>query len=775
MRAPTIACAILLGLALALTAIAFSSAGGAASGPITERPAATSARYPIRHIIIIDKENHSFDNIFGLFPGADGARYAEISTGKTVKLGHTPDNTLLDVGHAGEAAALAVNNGRMNRFDLLPGAIQDGKDIADSEYTEKDIPNYWKYAKTFTLDDHLFATIMGPSFPNHLVTVAATSGYTTDNPHGQLLHAWGCDGGSSSWVNGINAAGKPFLTHPCFNFQTLPDLMQKYHVSWKYYAPPQFASGYVWSALDAIKHIRYGPLWKSNVQSDKTFVSDVKHGRLPAVSWLVTNARLSDHPPASICLGENWTVQMINAVMQSKYWPSTAIFLTWDDFGGFYDHVAPPRLDDISLGPRVPSIVISPYARPHYIDHKTLDFDSLLRFIEDDFSLPSLTSRDKSARSIVSSFNFSQTPRSPLVLHTRRCPKSAYLNHESLRGAVVSVKSQGGLHSVVIRIQGGTLVTVLFGPSYNLNDHGKQRLRFSDITPGDIVTTSGTPDPQRALYYSAFSLLDTSVSDVHNQAAVINEMTPGSLEAAATMGGKSVLLTFSRKTAVTLPDGTRGTVSDIVGNQAVRVSGLLNTRTLTMIRTTSVRIMTLPGSRVSLTILHPTITSGSKQVLAIGAAAGSTVSITVRYPDGKTTHGTASVDHSGQGSYSFKVRSGVDTARSDRAEVTVSTGGSTAAAGFTVSRAPLEVYASSSKVTAGGGQEAIVYGPKHGSVRLQILWPDGRYSTHTIQVGSSGRGTYSFHTRSARGTVELQVTATTTTGTLFATTKFKVT
>ena len=136
----------------------------------------TVPRFPIKHIIIIDKENRSFDTMFGQFPGADGTTHAQLSSGKVVRLGHTPDRLLLDVGHAGEAATLAVNNGRMNRFNLLPGAIQDGRDVAVSQYAQRDIPNYWRYAGAFTLDDHFFSTIMGPSFPNHLATIAAQSG-----------------------------------------------------------------------------------------------------------------------------------------------------------------------------------------------------------------------------------------------------------------------------------------------------------------------------------------------------------------------------------------------------------------------------------------------------------------------------------------------------------------------------------------------------------------------------------------------------------------------
>jgi phospholipase C len=477
-----------------------------------EPPTVHRARYPITHIVIIDKENRSFDEMFGRFPGADGAWRARLSTGRVVPLGHTPDRLLLDVSHAGAAAVFAVDHGRMDRFDQLPGAWQDGTDIADTQLRRSDIPDYWRYAATFALDDHFFSTIMGPSFPNHLITVAATSGDTVDNPHGQLVRAWGCDSGPHSVVNGIDpATGKPFVTHPCFDFRTLPDLLQQDGVSWKYYAPRPYSYGYVWNSLDAIRHIRYSPLWRTNVATDAGFLRDVASGHLPRVSWLVTDARESDHPPASICLGERWSVEVIDAVMRSRYWKDTAIFLTWDDFGGFYDHVAPPRLDYISLGPRVPSIVISPYARPHYVDHAQLEFDSFLRFIEDDFQLPSLTDRDRQARSMLSSFDFGQTPLPPLVLKPRTCPKSAYVTATRLSGRVVRLAVAHSLHSIVLRIGGGTAVTVLFGPHYDLRDRRGNRLSFRQIRPGDRIVTNGTPDPQRALVYTAGSLTDASI------------------------------------------------------------------------------------------------------------------------------------------------------------------------------------------------------------------------------------------------------------------------
>jgi phospholipase C len=779
-RYSSILCALLLGLGLALAALAVSAGrGGAEGAPAYTHAPGPATRYPIKHIVIIDKENHSFDNMFGLFPNADGADAARLSTGRIVRLGRTPDNTLLDIGHAGDAAVLAVNNGKMDRFDLLPGAIQNGKDVALSEYHEADIPNYWKYARTFTLDDHLFATIMGPSFPNHLISVAGTSAYTTDNPHGQLVHAWGCDGGKRSWVDGISPAGKPFLTHPCFNFQTLPDLLQKAHISWAYYSPPTFASGYVWNALDAVKHIRYSSMWSTHVRDNNTFVSDAQSGQLPAVSWLVTDARQSDHPPASICLGENWTVRTINAIMTSKYWKNTAIFLIWDDFGGFYDHVAPPRVDDISFGPRVPSIVISPYARRHYVDHSQLDFDSILRFIEDDFSLPRLTTRDRDAQSIVSSFSFSQSPISPLVLQPRTCPRTAYAKRKNFSGTIVSIRNSGGLHTVVIRISGGTLITVLFGPSYMIRDRGPDHLSFHEVTTGDSISTSGTPDPQRALYYSGFTATDRSVTGFKNKTVVINEVTPDGTQASAVLDGRTVLVNFSPKSTVFLPDGTRGSIADIVGNQVVRISGLLNTRTLTIVRTTTVRILTLPGARLSLSVGHQTVAPGSQQSLVISAPADSSVHITIRYASGKRTSHAISVNHAGRGTYTFTVPVDANSASSQRAVVTVTEGGSTAMSGFIVGRGPLEVYAAHRRAKPGSRQRLTIFGLKRAAAQVQILWPDGRFTTHRIRLDSRGRAVYAFTVRSlakkSGRTVQVQVTEATRSGTVFASTSFRET
>jgi phospholipase C len=159
------------------------------------------------------------------------------------------------------------------------------------------------------------------------------------------------------------------------------------------------------------------------------FLSDAAKGNLPTVSWIVTPSNVSEHAPASVCVGENWTVQMLNKLMRGKDWSSTAVFLTWDDWGGFYDHVAPLQVDNYGLGFRVPLLVISPYAKKGYIDHTQYEFSSMLRFAEDELGLPTLTGRDKAANDMMQAFDFTQSPRSPLMLQQRTCHTAMSYNN----------------------------------------------------------------------------------------------------------------------------------------------------------------------------------------------------------------------------------------------------------------------------------------------------------------------------------------------------------
>jgi phospholipase C len=780
MRGRTLVAALCLVLSIILAVVASLQTRTSATADTPPPHAEGSApRYPIKHIIIIDKENRSFDTMFGRFPGADGTTHAKISTGQTVPLNRTPDRMFLDVGHAGDAALLAVDNGKMDRFDLLPGAQQLGRNLATSQYAQADIPNYWRYAKRFTLDDHLFSTIMGPSFPNHLISVAATSGGTTDNPRGQVRHAWGCDGGPTSVVSGITPQGRHFETRPCFNFKTLPDLLQKAHISWKYYAPPPYKSGFVWSTLDAIKHIRYSSLWKSNVPSDKQFIPDVKNGRLPAVSWLVTNAGQSDHPPAAICVGENWSVHVINAVMRSKYWKDTAIFLMWDDFGGFYDHVPPPPLDYVSLGPRVPNIVISPYARPHYVDHTQMDFDSVLRFVEDDFHLPSLTERDRTATSIRSSFDFTQPPSSPLVLKPRTCPKADYITRTVLNGQIVRLQREQKLHTIVLRIKGGALVTIILGPSYNLRDARDDKLTFTDLAPGDAISSPATPDPQRALVYSAFIVRDNSIVPITNRTVVLQNISQDGSFADAKLGKKDVVVSLGGPIKITLPSGATGSRADLVGGQVVTVTGFLNTRTMTVVRTTAIKVVTTQRARLAASVKRPAVKAGSRQTLSLSGSPGSTVSVDVRFAGGKNIHRSVHISSAGRATYSFAVPFDANSSTSQRATVTATGGTNTVTSSFIVKRAPVEVYASQASVSSNARQTLIVFGAKRGTVTVTLLYPDGHYAAHKLRLNSAGEGKYTFQVRrlsskNAGRTVDVQAMENRSSGVFIAVTHFKI-
>jgi phospholipase C len=561
--------------------------------------AVVQPRYPIDHIIIIDRENHSFDNLFGTFPGADGKSTAQLSDGKTVRLGHTPDHTVLDLGHAGDSAAFAVDRGRMDRFALLPGAIQNGQDIADSQYRQSDIPDYWRYAQHFTLDDHFFSTIMGPSFPNHLAVVAASSANTIDNPRDITFHSWGCDSGPYAVVDAVDPrTGEPYLTKPCFNLRTLPDVLQQHHISWKYYAPPAFQSGYIWSSLDAIRHIRYSNLWKTNVPPDTAFMSDLHEGKLPAVSWLVTKAEQSEHPPYSMCVGENWTVDQINAVMKSRYWKTTLIVLTWDDFGGFYDHVAPPRLNYISLGPRVPTIIISPYARPHFVDRSRLDFTSILKFIEQDFRLPPLTSLDRKSHSLLSSLNFKQKPLSPLVLAKRACPASDLNIHITVDGTYLRLTHPPYGAELEVRLKGGDIATLLVSSSTTLVQmRNSNRAELSDYRQGDRIVANAIPDQQRALLYGAAVLHDFDLVPFGPRTGQVVAVGQGGGDIEVRFGPRTLLVDLTNRTSIARRNGRKGSVADLAPGAEVSVTGVLNTRLDEMVRVAAIKVTTVPHGK----------------------------------------------------------------------------------------------------------------------------------------------------------------------------------
>ena len=393
--------------------------------PPVADPRLPALRSKIQHIVFIIKENRSFDNYFGTFPGAEGATTGTISTGEEIPLRHSPDRAPRDLGHEWEDTHLAIDDGKMDRFDLVAGGNVDNDFLSMSQFLDSDIPNYWSYAEHFALGDHMFSSLAGPSFPNHLYTVAAQSGGVISNPSALQ---WGCDAPASATVDVMATNGDSSRAAPCFEFTTVADRLEAAGVSWRFYAPVRGQTGYIWSTLDAIGHIRNSSLWTDRVLSDERFLDDASSGNLPAVSWLVPDFNVSDHAPrppignGSVCEGENWTVQHINAIMQGGNWPSTVIVLVWDDFGGFYDHVPPPTVDTYGLGPRVPFILMSPYVKEGTISHTNYESGSVLQLIENRYKLKALAKRDVEANSLLDMFDFTQSPAPPLVLPLRDCP-----------------------------------------------------------------------------------------------------------------------------------------------------------------------------------------------------------------------------------------------------------------------------------------------------------------------------------------------------------------
>jgi phospholipase C len=385
-------------------------------------------RWPIKHVVFVIKENRTTDHLFGRFPGVNGVTHGLDGARRrplTAPLDRIPD----DIPHCYECAIESWNEGRMDNFarteqgDLYAYTQMQGRE---------DLPNYWRWAEEFALSDNFFASAQGPSFPNHLFTIAAQSGGTHFNPNQDqarvtlftqetgLAKSWGCDALEEAYVEVVDSEGQVEQVPPCFDFLTEADLLDGAGIPWAYYAAWNDQRGYVWSAFSAIERVRMHPeVWQRHIFPVDDFVADVEDGRLAPVTWVTPRYEVSEHPEWSFCHGENWTTEIVNAVMRSPFWKDTAIFITWDDYGGFYDHVAPPQVDDFGFGFRVPLLTISPYAKPGYVDSQLGEFSSVLRFIEDNWGLSQLTHRDRDAFNLSYVFDFEQEPREPLPLPLR--------------------------------------------------------------------------------------------------------------------------------------------------------------------------------------------------------------------------------------------------------------------------------------------------------------------------------------------------------------------
>jgi phospholipase C len=412
-----------------------------------------AAREKLKHIVFILLENRSFDNVFGRFPGADGATVAYDAALGEIPLLHAPAYDWHDIDHEYQNALTAIDGGEMNGFSSAGGADLNGARMAFEQYDQADIPNLWQYAERFTLGDHMFSSAAGPTFPNHLFSVAAQSGSIAGNPQ-DASAGWGCDSGPTAYVERLDAHNTPRPTVPCVSFPSLADVLERAHISWAYYAAPPPDPGYIFSVLDAFRSIRTTNLWQERVKNERGFETAASAGLLPAFSWVTPSYLDSAHPPFSICDGENWLVRKVNAIMQGPDWDSTAIFVVWDDYGGFYDHVAPPSIGRLGLGPRVPLLVISPYAKRGYITHTVYSFESVLKTEEELAGLPPLTTRDATAHGMLDGFDFKQPPAAPLILPQRDCPTGfSAAAFPTLVAAALTQTLQSDLHLAMPTIE----------------------------------------------------------------------------------------------------------------------------------------------------------------------------------------------------------------------------------------------------------------------------------------------------------------------------------
>lgn len=414
-----------------------SQSASTASRPTTL--AAAPARGPvynrIRHIVVIVQENRSFDNLFNGFPGADTVQVGRKHDGGTIHLKPVSFLHEADLDHTHAGALMEYDHGKMDGWDLeRPDVVQKEPQppstLAYAYLPRSETRPYWQLAEKYALADRMFQPLFGPSFAEHQYLIAGQSSNVVDNPDvgSNTNFFWGCDSPADARALVNNTPGRGVF--PCFTYRTIADLLDAKRVSWRYYAPPGDHLGAVWSAFDAIHGVRYGPDWEKNVVSPETRVlTDIENRSLPDVSWVVPSASSSDpayprqprfrYVEMVTNKGPEWVGSIVNAIGKTPYWKDTAIFILWDDWGGWFDHVAPQQLDSMGLGFRVPLIVVSPYAKTGYVSHVQHEFGSILHFTEQTFGLGTLGTSDARADDLADCFDFGGEPHTFVALQTR--------------------------------------------------------------------------------------------------------------------------------------------------------------------------------------------------------------------------------------------------------------------------------------------------------------------------------------------------------------------
>jgi phospholipase C len=461
-------------LALGIVVVLFATACSSDKGKSTKSTSTALGIHKIKHVIVIMQENRSYDNYFGTYPGADGIPMAN---GKPVACLYPPKGPCVspfedhedvngDGPHNAPAAYFDVNGGKMDGFyfqAVRAKETHDPKDCTDDNdpncgrgdpkgvmgyHTKSDLPNYWAYAENYVLHDHMFAAVSSWSLPAHLSMV---SGWSAKCPTHDPMS---CKDAlqAPAYPNTAGELGKDFKPKsddPIYAWTDLTYLLHKNDVSWGYYVASgkeadcedagtlscsprnqNAATPGIWSPLPYFDTVQQNKQL-DNIQSVDNFYKAAKDGTLPAVSWVIPSGEVSEHAPAPVSFGQSYVTALINAAMSGPDWDSTAIFLSWDEWGGFYDHVRPPSVDANGYGVRVPSLVISPYAKKGYVDDQVLSHDAYLKFIEDAFldgqrldpTTDGRPDRRPTVREDVAilgdlrrDFDFNQEPRKPMLL-----------------------------------------------------------------------------------------------------------------------------------------------------------------------------------------------------------------------------------------------------------------------------------------------------------------------------------------------------------------------
>ncbi len=400
--------------------LASCASGGAGNPRVPLNPAAPmrTLTTPISHVVFIIQENRSFNNLFLNYPGATTQDYGYDTYGNKIPLRKTSISTSWDISHNSKAFFTACDGqgklpGTKCKLDGWNGenaGYGHPKNFAYAYVPEREVDQYWKMAQQYVLGDQTFSSNIDGSFIAHQYSVAAYADRAVDNPAGP----WGCEGGKDDTIAQFTKKrtyGSRIVT--CFDIPSIATQADRAGLSWRFYTGGVYTDGGLWSSFQAESKIYNGPDWTTNVINPPAqFLADLSGGQLANVTWITPTYETSDHPGLLARKGPSWVTSLVNAIGESKFWNSTAIFLMWDDWGGLYDPVQPPFEDYDGLGFRVPMIMISPYAKAGYVTHVQYETSSVLRYIEDNFGLAPMAASDKRANNPADdAFDYAQNPR----------------------------------------------------------------------------------------------------------------------------------------------------------------------------------------------------------------------------------------------------------------------------------------------------------------------------------------------------------------------------